>query len=107
MDRFGNYAVRQLGFMSTEARQYPAGYAMFLIALSDFDELSEKVIIVVKKGEQVPGNVSCMISLNAVCIVEEPSEKYKLKNDKMTFYVCRGHQCLPPVNSLEDVAGVS
>lgn len=44
-----------------EARQYPAGYAMFLIALSDFDELSEKVIIVVKKGEQVPGNVSCMI----------------------------------------------
>ena len=90
-----------------EARQYPAGYAMFLIALSDFDELSEKVIIVVKKGEQVPGNVSCMISLNAVCIVEEPSEKYKLKNDKMTFYVCRGHQCLPPVNSLEDVAGVS
>ncbi len=99
-ERYGNYAVCQLHFMSAEARQYPAGYAMYLVALSDYIELSEKVTIVVKEKDQIPENLSCRISLNTVCILERPSEKYKLKNDRITFYVCKGHQCLPPVNML-------
>ena len=52
--------------------------------------------------EDIPENLSCKVPLYAICIVAEPSEEYKLKNDKTTFYVCRGHQCLPPVNDLEE-----
>ncbi len=38
--------IRQLVFMSREAGQYPAGYAMTLISLSDFCDLPEKVKVV-------------------------------------------------------------
>ncbi len=100
--RFEDYAVRQLHFMSAEARQYPAGYAMFLISLSDYALQSEKVTIAAESMDRIPENLACRIPLNAVCIVEKPSEEYKLKDDKTTYYVCRGHQCLPPVNDLEE-----
>ena len=102
-ERMEDYAIRQLQFMSAEARQYPAGYSMFLKALSDHAALPEKVTMVKKAGDQIPENLSCKIPLNAICIVTEPSENYQLKNDKITFYVCRGHQCLPPVNDLAEV----
>ena len=102
-EKLENYAIRQLQFMSAEARQYPAGYSMFLKALSDHAALPEKVTMVKKAGDQIPENLSCKIPLNAICIVTEPSENYQLKNDKITFYVCRGHQCLPPVNDLAEV----
>ena len=100
--RLEDYAKGQLHFMSAEARQYPAGYAMFLMALSDHALLPDKVVIITKTPEDIPENLSCKVPLYAICIVAEPSEEYKLKNDKTTFYVCRGHQCLPPVNDLEE-----
>ena len=76
---------------------------MFLKALSDHAALPEKVTMVKKAGDQIPENLSCKIPLHAICIVTEPSENYQLKNDKITFYVCRGHQCQPPVNDLAEV----
>ena len=33
-------------------------------------------------------------------IVREPGADYPLKNRKSTFYICRGHSCMPPVNEL-------
>ncbi len=96
--RFGELAERQLGFMSTEAAHYPAGHAMFLIALSDYTEPSEKVTIVVKDKKDLK-DLSCRIPLNAtVCVLENTAEEYPLKNDKTTFYICRRHSCQPPTN---------
>lgn len=94
-------AERQLRFMSAEASRYPAGYSMFLMALSDYVDVPDKITIVKKKGEELT-QVSCTIPLNTVvCVLEAPAEDYPLKNDKTTFYVCKGHTCFPAVNELE------
>ena len=86
--------------MSKEAERYPAGHSMFLIALSDYMELPEKITVVLKDRQKLEG-LSCKIPLGTVIsVLEAPTEEYALKNDKTTFYICRGHSCQPPVNEL-------
>ena len=99
-EQYRELAERQLDFLSTEAEQYPAAHAMFLVALSDYMDWPEKITIVLKENQK-PANLSCKIPLDTViCILEEPTEEYPLKNDKTTFYVCRGRACQPPVNDI-------
>ena len=86
--------------MAAEAAHYPAGYALFLTALSDYLEPPEKVIAVVKDREALEG-LSCRLSLSTIIrVLGGPTREYPLKNDRTTFYVCRDHSCLPPVNTL-------
>ena len=100
--KFGEFAKSQLKFMSTEAGHYPSGYAMFLIALSDYFEPPEKITVVVKDNRELE-TLPCRIPLNSIiCVLESPTKEYPLINDKMTFYVCRGRACQPPVNELDD-----
>ena len=90
-------------FMSTEAEHYPTGYAMFLLALSDYHEPQEKITIVVKDKRDLV-NLSWRIPLNSVvCVVEGPTKEYPLINDKTTFYICRGRTCQPPVNEVDNL----
>ncbi len=104
-ERFGDMSKRQLSFMSAEASRYPAGYAMFLLALSDYLDSPDKITIVMKGG-QAPDALPCRIPLNTtICVLKSPTEEYPLKNDKTTFYVCRGRSCMPPVNDLTEVFG--
>ncbi len=99
---FGDMAERQLKFESGEAERYPAGYAMFLVALSDYIEPPRKITVVVKNRQEL-NELPYKFPLNAVVYVfEEPTNEYPLKNDKTTFYVCEGHTCYPAVNDLED-----
>ena len=99
---FEKLAKRQLGFISGEAEHYPAGYAMFLVALMDYMDPPEKITVVLKE-KQVPVAFPCKISLNTViCMLDKPTKEYPLKNDKTTFYICKGRSCLPPVNELDD-----
>ena len=99
-EQYRELAERQLDFLSTEAEQYPAAHAMFIVALSDYMDWPEKITIVLKENQK-PANLSCKIPLDTViCILEEPTEEYPLKNDKTTFYVCRGRACQPPVNDI-------
>ena len=79
---YGPLAERQLDFLASDARQYPAGYGMFLLALLDRHDPPPKV--------------------TAVVILWEPGANYPMKNGKTTFYICRGHSCLPPVNELPE-----
>ncbi len=98
--RFKDLAERQLVFLRMEAGSYPAGHAMFLMALSDYMEQPEKVTIVLKENQK-PEDLSCKLSLGTVVsVLEAPTEEYPLKDDKTTFYVCRGRSCLPPTNEL-------
>lgn len=99
-ERYREFAERQLAFISEEAKQYPAGYAMFLIALSDFYDAPEKITIVVKDGadlESVPYKVPLD---TVVSVLDGPKEAYPLKDDKTTYYVCKGRSCQPPINEL-------
>lgn len=104
-EQYAEWAKRQLAFMSREAEAYPSGHAMFLIALSDFMEPPEMITVVPKDGIK-PENLSCGIPLGAVIkILEKPTQEYPLKNDRTTYYICRGRTCLPPVNELCDAFG--
>lgn len=93
-------AQKQLGFMSVEARENPAAHAMFLVALADFADPPEKIIVVPKDGNR-PADLSRRISPGAVVsVLEGPTEEYLLKNDRTTYYICRRGACLPPANEI-------
>ncbi len=98
--RYESLAEQQLQFMSMQAKEYPAGYAMFLMALSDYYEWPEKITIVAKSGWE-PADLACRISLSTVLnILSNPTEEYPLKNNSTTFYVCKGNNCKAPTNEL-------
>lgn len=99
-EQFEEFAGRQLGFLSAEARDYPAAHAMFLLALSDYIDSPAKITIVVKDGQKLD-KLPCKIPLNTVInIINGATEEYPLLNDKTTFYICEGRSCKPPVNEL-------
>ena len=95
-------AERQLAFLAPAAEQYPAGYAMFLLALLEHGDPPPKVTAV--PAEQADTTrLPLAVPPNAVLLLREPSAEFPLKDGKTTFYVCQGHSCLPPVNDLCDV----
>lgn len=97
---FEEIVERQLQFMSSEAAHYPAGYAMFLVALSDDSDLPREITVVLKDEgdlEELPFKIPLD---SVVRVLDVPTEEYALKNDRTTFYVCEGHTCKPPVNEL-------
>lgn len=90
-------AERQLDFLATEAERYPAGFAMFLLALLDNTDPPPKATIVLadrRKRQELP----LALPAEAVVTLREPGQEYPLKEGRTTFYVCRGRQCLPPSN---------
>ena len=100
-DKFSEIAEKQLKFLANEARDYPSGHAMFLSALLEYDNVPDKVMIVVKEKEELE-HLKSRIPLDVVVnVLEEPTKDYPLLNDRTTFYVCRGHSCLPSVNELK------
>lgn len=99
--KWKDMAEQQLAFMSAEAKRYPAGHAMFLVALSDYLEPPVKVTVVVGNKDELT-SLPCRIPMNVVVrAIEDVTPEYPRKNDKTTFYVCRGQACQPPVNELD------
>ena len=101
-ETYGPLAERQLDFLAADAGQYPAGYAMFLLALLDRRDSPPKVTVVLS-GKPEADCFPLELPAEAAVVLREPGAEYPLKNGKMTFYVCRGHSCLPPVNGLSDL----
>lgn len=99
-------AERQLDFLAVDASRYPSGYAMFLLALLDRDDPPTKITIVPTQETEVEELPVMLPSDAAVILLREPTEKYPLKDGKLTFYVCQGHSCLPPVNDLKELLPV-
>lgn len=96
--RFEELAECQINFMSKEAAPYPAGHAMFLVALSDYLDPPTKITVVAKEKKEL-ADLPCKIPLDTVIYaMVGPTEEYPLKNDKTTFYVCKGRSCQPSVN---------
>ncbi len=102
---YKNMAKQQLEYLAAESKNYPAGHAVFLIALSDFITQPEKIRIVLNEKEEAE-KLSCNIPLNMVIhVLDEETEEYPLLHEKTTFYVCKGHSCLPPSNELQSENG--
>ena len=92
---------KQLGYLCGEARNYPSGYAMFLLALSDAIDPPTIVTVVVKdKADlaQLPFKLPLDVHVR---VFYEQNTQYKMINDKTTYYVCGNHSCHPPVNELD------
>lgn len=93
-------AQRQLDFLSGAAGRAPAGYCMFLLALSDFLEPPETIRVVPAPDDELT-DLACSVPFRAAVTVLEPSPEYPLLNGRTTYYICKNHSCQPPTNDLK------
>ena len=92
-----NILNKQLAYMAGEAEQYPAGFSMFLMALSDF--LAPPLLVTVVSNVEDLSDLPFVLPSDAIVkVLERPLQEYKLLNNETTFYVCRKCSCLPPMN---------
>ena len=96
-------AKRQLNFMSAGAAQYPAGHAMFLLALLDHETPPPRVTVVAAERKDIAKLPLTLPPDAAVILLRGPTDEYPLKNGRTTFYICRDHSCLPPVNEPDEI----
>ena len=96
-------AEDQLRFLAAEAAQYPAGHAMFLSALLDHEVPPPKVTVVLADRADAVALPASFSSDTVVRLLHEPTKEFPLKNGKTTYYVCRNHSCMPPVNELKEI----
>ena len=88
----------QLTFMGNAVADYPAGHAMFLLALLDDTDAPDQLTIVRKDEDELSG-LSCRIPLDTTMVIRDhPDKAYPMKNDRTTYYVCQNHSCQPPTN---------
>ena len=93
-------ARHQLDFLTKETSQYPAGCAMFLLALLNHEKPPAKITVVPAKDTMISDLPLLLPADAAVMLLKGPTGSYPLKNGKTTFYFCQGHRCLPPTNEL-------
>ncbi len=102
-DKYKCLAERQLDFISAEANSYPTNHAMFLTALLEYKEPPMKVTVVADDKTERK-NIPLLFPVNAiVTFLTNPTKEYPLKNERTTYYVCKGHSCMPPVNDLNEI----
>ncbi len=95
-------AERQLDSLAQSAAQYPTGHAMFLTALLAYSEPPAKITVTAAEGTDTTA-LAPALPHDAIVILKNESEEYPLINGRTTYYVCRGHRCLPPTNELRDL----
>lgn len=89
---------KQLHFMSGEAKEYPAGYAMFLMALSDYLEPPEIITVSRSHEDDDLKELPFVVSSSSIVRISDAEDgRYPLLNGQTAFYVCQNHSCLPPV----------
>lgn len=98
-DRYKKAAERQLDFLLQRAAQYPTGHAIFLTALLSYNEPPTKITVV---PDETADTTALALALphGADVIQKHDDKDYPLINNKTTYYICRGHRCLPPGNDL-------
>lgn len=101
--KYKTEAEQQLDFLSKNASQYPTNHAMFLRALLEHTKPPMKLIIVADEQTE-KSRLPLIFPSDAVAILlPQATKEYPLKNGKTTYYVCRGHSCLPPTNDLHEL----
>ncbi len=95
-------AEQQLDFMSKEAARAPIGHAMFLKALLEKEKPPVKITVVLDESTEKDDLILSLPTDAIVTLLSHPTKEFSLKNGKTTYYVCRGHTCLPPQNERPD-----
>ena len=102
-NKLAELSEKQLNFISSSASEYPAGHSMYLTALLEYNEPPLK-ITVVSDGATSSDMLVTMLPKEAFVIyLPAPTKEYPLKNGKTTYYVCKKHSCMPPVNDLSEL----
>ena len=102
-DKYKDLAEKQLDFISTEASSYPTNHAMFLLALLEYNEPSMKITVVVDDNANI-NDFALDLPANAmISLLTKPTKEHSLKDGKTTYYVCKGHRCMPPTNDLNEL----
>ncbi len=96
-EKYKELAEKQNVFLSAQAADYPAGHSLFLLAKLLYENPTEHITIVLKDATDLPDLGEKWPFLANISVVSE-SEKYPLLNKTTTYYVCKNHSCLPPVN---------
>jgi len=99
-EKYEQAAKKQLAFMSSEARYYPAGYSMFLTAMQLYLYPPQKIIIVLSKQDKEENIRKNLPEYADITIYTQPKDGYQLLNGKTTYYICKNHTCLPPSNKI-------
>ena len=102
-EAYRRQAEEQLNFLGVKAAQYPIGHGMFLLALLDQETPAPKVTVVLGEQEKIDTLPVKLPPDAAVTLLCKPTQEYPLKDGKTTFYVCKDHSCLPPVNDLSEI----
>lgn len=93
-------AEHQLSFLAGAAKEYPAGNSVYLIALLLYLTPPDKITAVLSDPHAFQSLLLQMPLLAHVTILPKPTKEYALLGDQTTFYVCKGHTCLPPSHTL-------
>ncbi len=102
-DKHQTEAERQLDFLAHNAAQYPTNHAMFLRALLEHEKPSMKITVVTDETTDRRALSLAFPPDAVVILLDAPTKEYPFKNGKTTYYVCRGHSCLPPTNDLNEL----
>ncbi|MBQ9083041.1 MAG: thioredoxin domain-containing protein [Clostridia bacterium] len=96
-------AARQLHFLTQSAAPSPANHAMFLTALLEHTRPPMKITVVPEPQADIRCCARALPPDAVVVLLPGPTVEYPLKNGRTTYYVCREHSCLPPVNDLSEL----
>ncbi len=101
-EEYKAHAKRQLSFLFQNASQYPTNHSMFLCALLEYERPPMKITAVLDKQTD-KSSLPTLFPPDAIVILPNaPTKDYPLKNEKTTYYVCKGQSCLPPTNDLSE-----
>ncbi len=98
-EKYCTLAEQQLAFLATQVQDYPAGHSMFLLAKLLHENPPEHIVIAMKQDSDLQEIQKQLPFLANISVVRN-SIDYPLKDDKVTYYVCKNHVCMPPTNCL-------
>ena len=90
--------TEQENFMFREASHFPLGHSVFLLSLLFSETPPPKIVAVCDSTTNAFQLVKELPLYSDICILDNPTDKYKLINGKTTFYVCKNNTCYPPTN---------
>ena len=99
-EKYKEATKRQLEYLAVETAEYPTGHSMFLIALLFYQNPPQKITVVLSSQDRASDIIKNLPLYADVRILPENNTEYSLVNGRTTYYVCRDHMCLPPVNEL-------
>ena len=97
--RYSTLAEKQISYLSSRTGGYPMGNCLFLTAKLLYDYPPTHITVAAKSDDEL-NEIRERLPFFADISVRMNSSEYLLKNDKTTYYICKGRECLPPRNDL-------